>query len=291
MQKITPFLWFESQAEEAANFYTSLFDNSKIGSVRRYGEAGPGPKGTVMTLNFQLNGTSFMALNGGPVFKFTPAVSFFVSCEAEEEIDRLWRSLSSGGAVMMEFQKYPFSEKFGWLVDRYGLSWQLNLAGRRKITPFFMFMGDQHGKAEAAMKSWCSLFKHTRIEHVEHYGPGQDGAEGTVSHGRFSLEGQEFMAMDSSQPHSFAFTPALSFFVDCKTQPEIDELWEGLSEGGRKDQCGWLQDRYGVSWQIVPSILGELLADPDPLRASRVMKAMLQMKKLDIEGLQQASGS
>jgi predicted 3-demethylubiquinone-9 3-methyltransferase (glyoxalase superfamily) len=289
MQKITPFLWFDTQAEEAAKFYTSLFDNSRIGNVRRYGDAGPGPKGTVMTLDFKLGDAGFMALNGGPVFKFTPAVSFFVSCAAEDEIDRLWQSLSHGGTVMMELQKYPFSEKFGWLSDRYGVSWQLNLTGKKKITPFFMFVGDQHGKAEEAMKTWGSLFKRSRVEQVERYGANQGGAEGAVMHGRFTLGGQEFMAMDSNQPHAFSFTPAISFFVDCKTQKEIDDLWAKLAEGGRTDQCGWLQDRYGVSWQIVPSALGELLGDPDPVKANKVMQAMLAMTKLDIAGLQQAA--
>ena len=291
MQKITPFLWFDSQAEEAATFYTSLFDNSRIGMVRRYGEAGPGPKGTVMTLDFQLCGARFMALNGGPVFKFTPALSFFVSCASEEEIDRLWRSLSAGGSVMMELQKYPFSDKFGWLSDRYGLSWQLNLTGTRKITPFFMFVGEQHGKAEEAMTSWCSLFPRSRIEQVQRYGSNQGGAEGAVMHGRFVLDNQEFMAMDSNHPHAFTFTPALSFFVDCTTQEEIDIFWEKLGKGGRTDQCGWLQDKYGVSWQIVPAILGELLGDPDPVKAKKVTQAMLKMTKLDIAELKKASRS
>jgi predicted 3-demethylubiquinone-9 3-methyltransferase (glyoxalase superfamily) len=153
MQKITPFLWFDNQAEEAVNFYTSIFKNSRIGSISRYGEEGPGGKGKVMTAIFQLDGQEFMALNGGPVFTFSPAISFFVNCE---------------------------------------------------------------------------------------------------------------------------------------TQEEVDELWEKLSEGGEKGQCGWLKDKFGVSWQIVPTILGELLNDPDAEKASRVTKAMLQMNKLDIKILKQA---
>lgn len=153
MQKITPFLWFDANAEEAMQFYTSIFKNSKITGISRYGDAGPGPKGTVMVGSFELDGQAFMALNGGPQFKFSPAISFV---------------------------------------------------------------------------------------------------------------------------------------VDCKTQQEVDELWEKLSEGGRKDQCGWLQDKFGVSWQIVPTILGELMQDKDPEKSQRVMKAMLGMNKLDIEGLKQA---
>ncbi len=289
MRKITPFLWFDNQAEEAAKFYTSLFESSKIGSVRRFGDAGPGPKGQVMTLTFQLAGLDIMALNGGPVFSFTPAVSFFVTCRTEKETDALWKALSQGGKVLMDLQKYPFSEKFGWVADRFGLSWQLNLAGQpTRITPFFMFVGKEHGKTEEALKYWGSLFKDSKVDQVMRYGPGQQEPEGTVMHARFSLAGQEFMAMDSNGEHAFSFTPAVSFYVDCKTQEEVDELWEKLSDGGKKGQCGWLEDKYGVSWQIVPSILGELLGDKNPARSQKVMQAMLKMKKLDIKGLQEA---
>jgi predicted 3-demethylubiquinone-9 3-methyltransferase (glyoxalase superfamily) len=290
MQKITPFLWFDTQAEEAAKFYTSLFDNSKIGSVRRYGDAGPGPKGSVMTLTFQLAGLRIMALNGGPQFAFTPAISLFVTCKTEKEIDALWKKLSERGKVFMELQKYPFSEKFGWVGDRFGLTWQLNLAGREtKITPFFMFVGQQHGKTEEAMRYWSTLFTGSRIDQIERYGAGREEPEGTVMHARFSLAGQEFMAMDSNREHSFTFTPAISMYVDCKTQEEVDELWEKLSAGGKKGQCGWLEDRYGVSWQIVPSALVELLGDKDPARSAKVMQAMLKMTKLDIKELQKAA--
>jgi predicted 3-demethylubiquinone-9 3-methyltransferase (glyoxalase superfamily) len=153
MQKITPFLWFDGKAEEAANFYVSVFKNSKIGSVTRCGEGGPGPKGSVMSVTFQLDGQDLFALNGGPLFTFTPAISFFVNCE---------------------------------------------------------------------------------------------------------------------------------------TQQEVDELWEKLSEGGKKERCGWLKDRYGLSWQIIPSVLGKLMGDKNAEKAKRVMQAMLQMDKIDIEGLQQA---
>jgi predicted 3-demethylubiquinone-9 3-methyltransferase (glyoxalase superfamily) len=153
MQKITPFLWFDNQAEEAANFYTSIFKNSKIVKVARYGEAGPGPAGTAMTVVFQINGQEFIALNGGPYFKFTEAVSFS---------------------------------------------------------------------------------------------------------------------------------------VDCKNQQEVDEYWEKLSAGGEEGQCGWLKDKYGLSWQVNPTVLGEMLSDPDPQKAKRVMEAMLKMKKIEIAVLQQA---
>lgn len=289
MQKITPFLWFDNQAEEATNWYVSLFDNSKIVDMSRYSEESPGPTGTVMTVNFQLAGQRFTALNGGPDFTFTPALSFFVNCATREEIDRLWSKLRDGGNVLMDLGAYPFSEHFGWVTDRYGVSWQLNLAPRaQKITPFLMFVGAQHGKAEAAMNLYTSLFENSSIVTIERYGPTDDEPEGTVKQAIFSLNGQEFMAIDSSFDHQFTFTPAISFFVNCETQDEVDTLWDTLSEGGETEQCGWLKDRYGLSWQIVPTVLGELLGDSDPEKSGRVMKAMLQMVKLDIRTLQEA---
>lgn len=295
MKKIAPFLWFDNQAEEAVRFYTSLFKNSAIKGDVRYDDEGANasgrPKGTVMTVPFQIEGQEFVALNGGPIFKFTPAVSFFVSCEAHEEIDKLWDTFSEGGKVLMEFQQYPFSEKFGWLQDKFGLSWQLNLGRRaQKIAPFLLFVGKQHGKAEEAMKLYISLFKNSSISRVERYGAGESGAEGTVKHAVFSLGGQEFMAMDSNLDHHFTFNEAISFVVNCETQKEVDYYWEKLSAGGdeKAQQCGWLKDKYGVSWQIVPTILPELLQDKNPVKSQRVMKAMLQMKKIDIDSLQRA---
>ncbi len=289
MQKITPFLWFDEQAEEAAHFYTSIFKNAEIGTITRFGEEVPGPKGKVIMLTFRLGDEEFSALNGGPEFKFTPAISFFVYCQTPEELEALWGSLCEGGSVLMELGQYPFSEKFGWVADRFGISWQLSLARvPQKVTPYLMFVGEQQGKAEEAIHFYTALFENSSIGQIERYAKGQGEPEGTVMHARFTLAGQAFMAMDSSLEHNFTFTPAISFFVDCKDQAEVDYFWEKLSEGGEKGQCGWLTDRYGISWQIVPSILGQLMSDPDAERAKRVTQAMLKMTKLDIGLLQQA---
>lgn len=192
MQGIIPNLWFDSQAEEAVRFYTSLFKDSKIGSVARYGEAGAKasgkPRGSVMTVSFELEGQQFVALNGGPVFTFTPAVSFFVSCERPQEIDELWRRLADGGMALMELDKYPFAERYGWLQDRYGLSWQLMLASRaQKITPCLMFVGERHGKAEEAMNYYVSIFPNSSISTIARYGKGEQDPEGTIKHAEFSL--------------------------------------------------------------------------------------------------------
>lgn len=288
MQKITPCLWFDDNAEEAMQFYTSAFKNSQLGKLTRYGEAGPGKKGTVMTGAFQLAGREFMALNGGPIYKFTPSVSFFVHCQTEREIDSLWKYLSGGGTALMELDKYPFSEKFGWVADKFGLSWQLMLTGtEQKVFPFLMFVGKQ-SKAEEAVRFYTSIFKNSSVTTMEKFGKGTPQPEGAVMHARFSLDGEEFMAMDGGPDHQFTFTEATSFSVLCKTQEEIDEFWERLSAGGEKVQCGWLKDKYGVSWQIVPSVLLEMMQDKDPEKVKRVTQAMLQMKRLEIKQLEKA---
>jgi predicted 3-demethylubiquinone-9 3-methyltransferase (glyoxalase superfamily) len=292
MQKITPFLWFDNQAEEAVNFYTSIFNNSKVGTISRYDEPGAKvsgmPEGSAMTVSFELEGQNFTALNGGPVFTFSPAISFFVSCETPVEIDRLWEKLSEDGTVLMELDKYPFSEKFGWVNDKFGVSWQLNLArGKQKITPFLMFVGEQHGKVEEAMNFYTSLFRNSGITNIIRVGAGEKEPDGTIKRAAFSLNGQEFMAMESSREHLFTFTPAISFFVNCETQAEVDELWDQLSADKDAEQCGWLKDKYGVSWQIVPTVVIEMLSDPDPEKSKRVMAAVLQMKKIDIKTLEE----
>jgi predicted 3-demethylubiquinone-9 3-methyltransferase (glyoxalase superfamily) len=294
MQKITPFLWFDSQAEEAMNFYTSLFKDSRVVSLKRYPDGpleGPmaGMEGKVLTGVFELAGQRFMALDGGPHFRFTPAVSLFVNGATVEEIDAIWTRLADGGSVLMPLQQYPFSEKFGWVQDKYGLSWQLNVGARaQKITPFLMFVGEQHGKAEEAMNFYTSLFDNSAIEHIVRYGPGQEEEEGTVTHAVFRLNGQDFMAMDSNREHQFTFTEAISFYVECESQAEVDHFWYRLSTHPEAEQCGWLKDRYGLSWQIIPAALPELLNDPDPEKAQRVTEAMLQMKKIDVGALQAA---
>jgi predicted 3-demethylubiquinone-9 3-methyltransferase (glyoxalase superfamily) len=152
----------------------------------------------------------------------------------------------------------------------------------QKITPFLWF----DGKAEEAMNFYVSVFKNSKVVRVSRYGGGGPGPRGTVMSATFQLEGQDFHALNGGP--QFAFTPAISFFVNCETQQEVDELWEKLSEGGKKERCGWLKDKYGLSWQIIPSVLGKMLSDKDPAKAGRVMQAMLQMDKIDIGGLQKA---
>jgi len=298
-QTIVPNLWFDGQAEEAAKLYTSLFRNSRIGGVRRYGKAGfeihGQPEGRVMTVEFELEGRKFVGLNGGPHFKFTPSISFLIACGSKEEVDSFWGSLSAGGGALMELGEYPFSERYGWMQDRYGLSWQVmtmgSLAAAQKITPTLMYVGDVCGRAEEAVRFYASLFSGSSVGDILRYGKGEEpDREGTVKHVEFTLEGQGFAAMESAYPRQFSFNEAISFLVGCETQGEIDRFWDKLGEGGdpRARQCGWLKDKFGVSWQIVPNILDEMIGDPDPSKVERVTNAFLRMTKLEIEPLIEA---
>ncbi len=295
MQKITPCLWFDSHADEAMTRLTSTFRNSKITTISRYPDMPfdipmQNMAGKVLTGIFELDGYQLMCLDGGPQFKFNPSVSLFVNCQTESEIDTIWATLSDGGEILMPFQQYPFSDKFGWLMDKYGLSWQVNLGARpQKITPYLLFVGEQCGKAEEAINFYTSLFDHSGVDHIMHHDANSPGEkEGTVQQALFRLHHQEFRAMDSALDHPFAFNEAVSFYVECETQDEVDHFWYKMSAHPESEQCGWLKDKFGVSWQIIPKILGELMLDPDPVKSRRVADAMLKMKRMDIEGLKKA---
>jgi predicted 3-demethylubiquinone-9 3-methyltransferase (glyoxalase superfamily) len=292
-QKITPFLWFDGKAEEAAKFYVSIFKNSKIVTMKPWGEGSPFPKEQIMNATFDLDGQQFYAFDAGPQFKFNPSISFFVVCETENETDTVWQKLSDGGNVMMALDKYDWSEKYGWLQDRFGISWQVSYGNisdvGQKFTPSLLFTKENAGKAEEAVNFYTSVFDNSSISGILKYTAGEHDIEGTVKHAQFSLNGLMFMAMDSSGPHSFVFNEAISFFVSCKTQGEIDHFWQKLTGGGgQESMCGWLKDQFGVSWQIVPPVLGEMLADKDKTKAGRVMQAMMKMKKIVIADLENA---
>ncbi len=287
MQKITPFLWFDDQIEAALELYSSLFEGSKIESVSRQGER-------VFTAELRLAGQRFSALNGGPMFRFSPATSLFVVCETEAEIDAAWAKLIDGGTAMMPLQAWPWSEKYGWAQDRFGLSWQLmkgeKAAPGAKISPTLMFTDAQHGRCEEAIAFWSSLFEGSKTEAISRYEKGDaDPAEGTVKHAQFWLGSQKFRAMDSSMMHGAGFNEAFSFVVWCETQAEVDFFWQKLTEnGGSESQCAWLKDRFGVSWQIVPTVLPRLLGGPNAEKRGAAMQAMLQMRKIEIDVLQAA---
>ena len=283
MQKITPHLWFDTQAKEAAKFYTSLFPNSKVTNTTTIHNT---PSGDCDIVSFELSGFKFMSISAGPLFKFNPSVSFMVNFDpkkdknAKKNIETLWKKLSAGGKVLMPFDKYPFSEGYGWTQDKYGLSWQLILSNPE---PALLFVNDMCGKAEEATDFYISIFKNATRGALVHYpANASPNKEGTVMFTDFQLENQWFAAMDGALKHEFAFNEAISFIVNCDTQEEIDYYWKKLSVVPEAEQCGWCKDPYGVSWQIHPAMLDETMKNGTREQIDRLTKAFLPMKKFDI---------
>lgn len=295
--KIMPHLWYDKEAKEAATFYCSLFPDSKITNVTTLTNT---PTGDCDLVSFTLSGLPFMAISAGPIFKFNPSVSFIVNFDpatdrdAQEKLDNVWSKLSEGGVPLMELGEYPFSKRYGWIQDKYGLSWQLILSNpdgesRPFIMPSIMFVGDVCGKAEEASDFYLSVFKNSKRGSLFRYTHGMEpDREGTIMFTDFILEGQWFSAMDSAHEHKFAFNEAVSFIVNCETQDEIDYYWEKLSAVPQSEQCGWCKDKYGLSWQITPVAMGEMLSKGTPEQVKRVTGAFMKMKKFDLKKLEEA---
>ncbi len=300
MQKITPHLWFDKEAREAAELYASVIPESKVTNVTTLSGT---PSGDCDIVSFELGGEPFRAISAGPLFRFNPSISFHIKCATVEQVDAIWERLSPGGKVFMPLDWYPFSERFGWIEDKYGVSWQVIHVGEgpivQPVTPMLMFVGGVCGKAEEAIETYVSVFENapgaerhgeTKAAIVSRYGEDEEpDEEGTVRYAHFSLDGREFGAMDSAHEHDFAFNEAISLIVPCETQEEIDYFWEKLAADPEAGQCGWLKDRFGLSWQVTPTRLGELMGGPDKARTERVTQAFLKMKKFDIAALERAA--
>jgi len=274
---VYPCLWFDGNAKAAAEFYCAIFKNSKIKTD------------TSLVVVFELANKKIMGLNGGPLFRINPSISFFAECKSIEETNEIWERLTDGGKALMAIDKYPWSERYGWVQDKFGMTWQIMLSGdaidNLKITPSFLFTSQQFGKAELAIDFYTSVFDHSAKDLLVHYEPGTEHA-GKILFSRFTINQYPMIAMDGPGVHDYTFNEALSFVVECETQEQIDYYWNKLTEGGKESQCGWLKDKFGVSWQIVPAILSKLMSDPS--KSQRVMQAFMKMKKFDIEKLLQA---
>ena len=291
MQKIIPHLWFDKEAKDAANFYVSVFSDAAITSSTVLRNT---PSGDCDVVAFDLMGYSFLAISAGPLFTFNPSVSFFVLCKTNDEVDRLWAKLSENGHVLMDLGEYPFSKRYGWTADKYGVTWQVSLDDghyqyRHRITPTLMYVGNVAGKAEEAMRFYASVLPESIVGDIARYPAGMEpDKEGTVMHGSVTLAGQEFFAMDSAQKHDFTFNEAISLIVNCDSQEEIDRYWYKLSAVPAAEQCGWLKDKFGLSWQITPSDMEEMLRSSSQAQVDRVTQAFLPMKKLDMETIRRA---
>jgi predicted 3-demethylubiquinone-9 3-methyltransferase (glyoxalase superfamily) len=270
-KKIYPCLWLNGQAAEAARFYTGIFANSQITSQ------------SPMVVHFEVGGLRLMALNGGPQFSINQSVSILAELESSTEVERIWEALMQGAQkVFFELQSYPWSQCYGWLQDQYGLTWQLMLGAKSYIRPSLMFAGGNFGKAEEAICFYTQIFENSAVNTLQKYG-SEVPFEGKVMFADFHISGFGLSGMDGPGEHHFTFSEGLSVVVNCDNQAEIDYYWSVLTTDGAEGNCGWCQDRYGLWWQVVPSILPSLMAQP--ATAARVAKAFMKMKKFDIDAL------
>ena len=291
MKLITTNLWFDKNAEEAVNYYASLFPNSKINSTSRFGKEGfehhGMAEGTVMTMEFEMEGQKFTALNGGPVFKFNESVSFFVYCESNERIEFLYKKLSENGIINMPLDKYDWSEKYAWVKDKFGVSWQLDvdkINSPQKIVPALLFVNDKVTKVKEAVDLYKNIFPNSKLLFSMPY----PRDESNLLFAQFSLNGNLFNAMSGHGEHNFDFNEAVSFIIHCDSQDEVNYYWDKLTDEGSESMCGWLKDKFGVSWQVVPTEMFKYIGGSDKEKRSRAMNAMFQMKKLDLATLRKA---
>lgn len=309
------------EAKEAAEFYISAFSALGLSDthIQNISTIRNTPSGDCDIVSFELAGYHFMSISAGPYFKLNPSISFILNFDpgkdeqTREKLDILWNKLSAGGQALMPLDVYPFSKRYGWIQDKYGLSWQLMLTNpegeeRPFITPSLLFVTDTCDKAEEATDFYLSVFGKNPLKAgqakrgaIARYPAGMEpnkpadaeavaGRKGAIMFTDFTLEGQWFAAMDgSAQMHKFAFNEAVSLIVKCDTQEEIDYYWEKLSAVPESEQCGWLKDKYGLSWQIVPTAMDEMMATKDQAKLDRVTQAFLKMKKFDIAELEKAA--
>lgn len=273
--KIAPCLWFTEQAAEASAYYCSVFENTKITAESPF------------MSELSINCEKVICLNGRTDFTFNPSISLFVTFENETALDHAWSEFQSGGKVLMALDKYPWSEKYGWIQDKFGVNWQMAL-GRLSdtgqfLTPSLLFTGKQKGRAEEAMEFYTAVFQQGSVEGILKYAEDEKGVSGLVKHAQFKLGSSNFMVMDNPLEESYGFNESVSFVITCETQAEIDYYWAQLTNKGTESKCGWLKDQFGVSWQVVPAVLPHLLQDP--ARAQRVIAAFLKMKKFVIDEL------
>lgn len=291
MQKITPFIWFEKNMKEITDFYISVFPGTRL---RGGGELDNTPSGSVQMATLNIYGMDFSLMTAGPMYKFTPAISFIINCYESEEADILWEKLTEKGKTLMPMDSYPFAKKYGWVEDKYGISWQVMFMdgerAKEKIIPTLMFAGERCGRAEEALDFYISVFRNAKIDYVSKY-DGDEPIEtnGKIKHAGFFIEGERFALMDSGKKSELDFEQAISFVINCENQAEVDYYWENLTkDGGQEIQCGWLKDKFGMPWQVVPTAMNRIMASGNKEKIARVTEAFMKMKKFDIKTLEEA---
>jgi predicted 3-demethylubiquinone-9 3-methyltransferase (glyoxalase superfamily) len=294
--RLVPCIWLDDQAEAAASFYAAAFPDGRVGAVARYPRSGanPGnrPPGSVLTAEVAVAGQRLTLLNGGPRFRPNPSVSFHVHLPDATPVDALHAVLSDGGLELMPLGTYPWSARFAWVQDRFGVSWQLMAqadAPGPAIVPALMFAGPHHGRARAAIAAYAAALPGSRVRHVEDFAEGEGGEVGTVKQAALELLGQPVVAMDGGPGHAFGFDEGLSLQVRCADQAEVDRIATALAaDGGEEGPCGWVRDRFGLWWQVVPEAVAEWLASEDEAARDRVYHALMPMRRIDVAALERA---
>lgn len=293
MQKITPNIWCNGNAKEAAEFYTSAFPESKIVATSYYPESQEEGladfqldlAGKELTVDFEVAGFRFSLINADDTFKPNPSISFFVNFdpsrgETKEQLDELWSKLSDGGEALMPLDTYDWSDYYGWVQDKYGVSWQLMLSSpdgdpRPFIVPSLQFGSTVQNRAGEAIDYYTSVLENSKKASAWPYGePTGPATAESLMYADFQLDGEWFAANDSGTEQDTTFGAGISLMINCKDQAEIDDLWEKLSIVPEAEQCGWCQDKFGVSWQVVPENMEELMKKPG------AYKTLMNQKKI-----------
>lgn len=275
-------LWFDHHAEEAAEFYLETFEDTRRKETFYYVTDDHGKIGDTLTITLELAGCEIMLLNGDESFKPTPAISYVVNCENDQQLQFVWERLNSNGETLMPLTNYPELGKFGWTTDRFGFSWQVRLWDNlQTILPCIMFANQNYGLAQAAMDEWINIFGGKRNFMIK-------GKEERLRAAGFQLRGQDLIIMDRPEKQAFDFSMANSFYLYYKDQADIDAAWESITKTGKEWPCGWMEDKYGVYWQTASSQLNDMLRDPNQEKAKRATLAMYEMKKIDLAKMQRA---
>lgn len=293
MQKIVPNLWFDHTAAEAAAFYAAVFPDARVTDTQFYPTEGLPDfqaeyAGKELMVTFEIGDCSFIAINAGPEFPVNPSISFLLNFDpsvdpaAVEHLDALWAALVEGGKALMPLGEYAHSKHYGWVQDRYGISWQLMLTNpdgepRPFVTPSLLFGDGVQNRAAEAASYYTGLVPGARVgsdfRYAEQTGPAAPGA---VMFTDIELFGQWFALTDSAVEQDYSFTCGVSLMIQCDDQAELDRFWAALSAVPEAEQCGWCADRFGVSWQVVPTNLGELMSKPD------AYEKLMGMKKIEV---------
>lgn len=284
MQKIIPFLWYDKDAVTAAQWYVSLFENSEIINVSNI-KGDPSTK--IETIDFRIENLVFSAISAGPYFKLNPSISLMVCCSQVNEVDRLYNELINDGKELMPLGEYPFSKRYAWIEDKYGLNWQLYKDEEIKkgiiIKPNFLFAGEVCGKAEEALDYYVSVFNNASKGYINKYREGEAAdSRAKINYGELNLDNLKCIMMDHGYGSNEKFNEAFSFMILCDNQEELDYYWSKLSHDKESEQCGWVKDKFGVSWQIIPKNIRERFVEGSDEEIARLR----ELKKINFSDIE-----